>query len=227
VKVHAVLFIVVVLVVVTLFSCTPQPAPQAATSTPLALDPTPQPAAQAGTSTPSVMVPTPCALPAIIVPTLPASIPGYTELDPTTGLHVTGTAPKVDLESYRLKVTGKVDHPLSLSYDDLLCMRKITLRCNLVCPGFFEDEATWAGASFNHVLDLAGVQPEARSIKLVSADGYATVVAMQFAGAENNFLAYEWEGQPLPILHGFPVRAVFPALSGGYWAKWLVEIEVY
>jgi len=225
VKVHTVLFIVTVLVV-TLVSCTPQPM-QAATSAPLAIDPTPQPAAQAATSTPLAIGPTPCALPTIIVPTLPASIPGYTELDPTTGLHVTGTAPKIDLKSYRLKVTGKVDHPLSLTYDDLRCMRKITLRCNLVCPGFFEDEATWAGASFNHVLDLAGVQPEARSIELVSADGYATVVAMQFASAENNFLAYEWEGQPLPILHGFPVRAVFPALSGGYWAKWLVEIEVY
>ena len=32
--------------------------------------------------------------------------------------------------------------------------------------------------------------------------------------------------EPLPILHGFPVRTVFPALEGNKWVKWLVEIEV-
>jgi DMSO/TMAO reductase YedYZ molybdopterin-dependent catalytic subunit len=45
--------------------------------------------------------------------------------------------------------------------------------------------------------------------------------------SSDSFLAYEWEGEPLPIIHGFPVRAVFPALSGNTWVKWLVEIQVY
>jgi len=43
---------------------------------------------------------------------------------------------------------------------------------------------------------------------------------------DENFLAYEWEGEPLPIVHGFPVRAVFPALNGSKWVKWLVQIDV-
>lgn len=188
-----------------------------------------QPVTPAPTNMPpaTVLVPTRCSLSPIVVPTRPAVTPGYAESDPTTGLHVTGTAPDINLTSYHLEVTGKVDRSLSLTYDDLRCMRKITLRCTLICPGFFEDEATWAGAALNDVLDLTGVQPEAETLTLVSADGYSTVVAIQSARAQDNFLAYEWEGQPLPILHGFPVRAVFPALSGGYWAKWLVEIRVY
>jgi DMSO/TMAO reductase YedYZ molybdopterin-dependent catalytic subunit len=41
-----------------------------------------------------------------------------------------------------------------------------------------------------------------------------------------NFLAYELEGKPLPVLHGFPLRAVFPGLEGNKWAKWVVGIEV-
>jgi DMSO/TMAO reductase YedYZ molybdopterin-dependent catalytic subunit len=83
----------------------------------------------------------------VVAPTPPAEIPDYAQLDPSTRLHVTGTAQQIDLASYRLKVTGKVEHPLSLSYDDLRCMLRVEQYCTLVCPGLFEDRATWAGAS--------------------------------------------------------------------------------
>ncbi len=124
-------------------------------------------------------------------------------------------------------MTGKVDRPLSLTYDDLRCMRKVELRCTLVCPGFFEDEATWAGVPLADVLELAGVQENAAGLRLVGADGYATLATMDMATSSDSFLAYEWEGEPLPILHGFPVRAVFPEHSGSSWVKWLVKIEVF
>ncbi len=140
---------------------------------------------------------------------------------------MTGTAPQIDLESYRLKVTGKVENPLSLTYDDLRCMPKLEVRCTLVCPDFFADTATWAGAPLALVLELAGVQAEASNVRLISADGYSTYVSLQVARREESFLAYEWEGEPLPILHGFPIRAVFPEVEGNTWVKWLVEIEVW
>jgi DMSO/TMAO reductase YedYZ molybdopterin-dependent catalytic subunit len=168
----------------------------------------------------------PCELTPIVTPTRPAEVPGYTELDPATGLHMTGTAQAIDLDSYRLVITGTVDHPLELTYDDLRCMRKVELRCTLICPGFFEDEATWAGVPLVDVLERAGVQPGAAGLRLSSADGYSTLVTLPAATSEDNFLAYEWEGEPLPILHGFPVRAVFPELGGSFWVKWLIRIEV-
>jgi sulfoxide reductase catalytic subunit YedY len=139
---------------------------------------------------------------------------------------MTGSWQEIELEGYRLEITGKVDRPLSLTYDELRCMPKVERRLVLVCPGFFEDTATWAGASLQHVLELAGVPPQVKRIKLRSADGYATTVEWDEI-PEDSFLAYEWEGEPLPILHGFPVRAVFPDLYGNKWVKWLVEIEVY
>jgi DMSO/TMAO reductase YedYZ molybdopterin-dependent catalytic subunit len=168
----------------------------------------------------------PCELTPIATPTWPAEVPGYTELDPATGLHMTGTAQAIDLDSYRLVVTGTVDHPLELTYDDLRCMRKVELHCTLICPGFFEDEATWAGVPLVDVLERAGMQPGAAGLRLSGADGYSTLVTLPAATSEDNFLAYEWEGEPLPILHGFPVRAVFPALGGSSWVKWLIKIEV-
>lgn len=196
-------------VVVVLVSCTAQPTVEAPMVRP-SLAPSP----------------TVCDLAPVTVPTPPAETPGYTELDPATGLHVTGTVPEFDFAQWHLKVTGKVDNPLSLTYDQLRCMNKIEVRCTLVCPGFFQDEATWAGAPLKDVLELAQVQEDASAVRLISADQYGTYVSLQEARAENVFLAYEWEGEPLPILHGFPVRAVFPELEGNKWVKWLIEIRV-
>jgi len=167
-----------------------------------------------------------CALSPVVVPTLPAEIPGYAQLDRSANLHITGTYQQIDPASYRLKVTGKVDHPLSLTYDELRCMPKHTVHFTLICPGFFEDEATWSGATLEYVLNQAGVQSDATDIRLISQDGYSAFVSLSAARQPDNLVAYEWEGQPLPILHGFPVRAIFPALQGSMSVKWLIEIEV-
>ena len=167
-----------------------------------------------------------CELPPISVPQLPETIPGYTELDPATNLHMTGTPQEIDLQGYTLEITGEVSRPVSLTYDDLRCLPKIESRPTLVCVGFFEDTATWAGASLQDVLSLAEPKEGATHIKLVSADGYATVLSLEEASKSENYLAYEWEGEPIPVLHGFPVRAVFPQMNGNRWVKWLIAIEV-
>jgi len=168
-----------------------------------------------------------CELPPASVPTPPAVIPGYAKLDETTGLHVTGTMQEIDVTTYRLVITGTVEHPLSLTYDQLRCMPRREVRALLVCPGFFEDEATWAGVPLEHLLDLAGVVDTATELVLKGADGYKTHLSLDVVRAESrNILAYEWEGETLPILHGFPVRGVFPGQEGNKWMKWLLEIEV-
>ena len=162
----------------------------------------------------------------VVVPTLPAVIPGYTQLDETTGLHMTGTYQKIDLVTWRLKVSGLVDHPLSLTYDELRCLPKVTDNPPLVCVGFFKDEASWSGVPIKDVLALAGVQSKAKSLVLISADGYRTSLPLEMALKPENFLAYELEGQPLPVLHGFPLRGVFPQMDGNKWAKWVIGIEI-
>jgi DMSO/TMAO reductase YedYZ molybdopterin-dependent catalytic subunit len=191
------------------------PTPGAAAASPTAPSPTPQLAA-AGS---------PCGLLPIVIPT-PAQDPGYARLDPSTGLHMTGKAQLVDLDTYRLRVTGKVDRPLELTYEEILCLPKVEASPILVCPGFFEDEATWAGTPIAEVLALAGPRPGAQRLELVSADGYTTLLSLDRALDRANFLAYEWDGEPLPRLHGFPLRVVIPDAQGNQWTKWLVEIRV-
>jgi DMSO/TMAO reductase YedYZ molybdopterin-dependent catalytic subunit len=161
----------------------------------------------------------------VVAPTLPAVIPVYLEQDPATGLHITGDYQVIDASSWRLKVTGKVDHPLSLSYDDLRCLPKKTETITIVCQGFFEDTANFSGVALTDILDLAGVQAQADTLVLKGADQYSTDVPLESARLPDNLIAYEWEGQPLPILHGFPARALFPQMPGSASVKWLLEIE--
>ena len=137
-----------------------------------------------------------CALPEVFVPT-PAPLPqGFDGLDLSTGLHVTGRAPTVDLATYRLSVTGRVDRPLDLSYDELRCLPKVRTTCPLVCPGVFTDTTSWEGTPLDHVLDRAQIQSDAQSLVFVSADGYSTLVYLDAGRASNGFLAYEWDGEP-------------------------------
>ena len=167
-----------------------------------------------------------CELEPLVVPTPLSEFPGYALLDKSIGLHVTGNAQEIDPVSYRLKVTGLVDHPLELTMDDLRCLPRVTGDPLLVCEGYFSDQADWTGVSMKQVLDLAGIQPEAASITLVSADGYSVNLSLLEALNEDNILAYEVNGKTLPILHGFPLRAVLPLTDGNDWVKWLVEIRV-
>jgi DMSO/TMAO reductase YedYZ molybdopterin-dependent catalytic subunit len=175
---------------------------------------------------PTYSLPSPCNLSPITVPTIPAVIPGYTELDPATGLHMTGKPIVIDLTSYRLKVSGLVDHTLEWNYEELRCLPKVTVKASLECPGFFIDQASWSGVPIATLLEKAGVKNSATRIVMVSADGYQTSITIGDALNEHNFLAYEWMGQPVPVLHGFPLRAVFPQETGYAWVKWLVEIRV-
>jgi DMSO/TMAO reductase YedYZ molybdopterin-dependent catalytic subunit len=165
-------------------------------------------------------------LPPVSQPPWPQTIPGYTELDPETGLHMTGTPTRVDLAAYRLEVTGKVDRPLSLSFDDLRRLPRLSSRPTIVCQGYFEDVAAWAGASFAALLDRAGVQASARYIEMVCADGYTQTISLAQARSPDAYLAYELEGKLIPVLHGFPLRAILPSLTGYNWAKWIVAIRV-
>ena len=204
-----------------LAACTARlPTPPAATAS----------APPGGSPTPSAppMSPIPvetCVAPAVVAPT-PVPYPGYTQVEPSTGLHVTGPTQLVDLDSYRLEVTGLVDHPLSLSYADVRCLPKVAALVRLECPGFFADEMNLAGVTFASVIALAGPQPGAKSVRVASVEEYSMGFTLDEILAAENFLAYQWEDQPLPASHGFPLRGVMPARSGSNWVKWVSRLEL-
>jgi DMSO/TMAO reductase YedYZ molybdopterin-dependent catalytic subunit len=166
-----------------------------------------------------------CALLPVVAPT-PLPYPGYTAQEPETGLHVTGPAQHVDVNAYQLRVYGKVNHPVGMTYDDVRCLPKVSAACVMECPGFFIDHTNLAGATIASVIGPASPQRDATRVKLLSIDGHPVALAIEEAQDPKNFLAYEWEGQPLPPSHGFPLRAAVPGRPGSSWVKWVVAIEI-
>ena len=68
------------------------------------------------------------------------------EIDPLNQFGTMGpTDVAVDLKTYRLKVSGKVGRPLSLSYDQILKYPSLTETVLLICPGFFANNGRWTG----------------------------------------------------------------------------------
>jgi len=162
-----------------------------------------------------------------VAPTPPAETIGPDLYDADTGLHVKNyEVVQLDPVAYRLKVSGLVDHPLTLSMDDLCTMPKVTQKVTCSCKGYFDDTTVYSGVPLAYVLGQAGVQKTATTVYLVASENYSSYLTLADALLPENFLAYQWKDQPLPALHGYPVRAVIPSYGGYKWTKYLVEIKV-
>lgn len=141
--------------------------------------------------------------------------------------------PTVDLEAWRLRVTGMVGRPLEFDFADLsdlpMVERVITISCvsNQV-GGDLVGTATWLGTPLADVLDRAGVRPEATQVVGRSVDGFTVgfPTAAVYDGRQA-LIAIGMNGEPLPFEHGFPARLVVAGLYGYVSAtKWLSEIEL-
>ena len=143
------------------------------------------------------------------------------------GLHVTGTPVDIDIETYRLKISGAVDTPLNLSLEEIKAMEAQREFATLVCPGFFTDEGTWTGVRITDLLKRAGAMPGAEQLKFVAADGkYSANLKLDQVKGEGMLIAYAFEDKPLPKVHGYPLRVVARDQPGNRWVKWLGEIVV-
>jgi len=140
--------------------------------------------------------------------------------------------PQVPADSWRLRVTGMVDNPIELTYEDLvgrgLVESDITLTCvsNLVGGGLV-GTARWQGVRLDELLQDAGVQAGADQIVGRSVDGYTCGFPVAALDGRDALVAVSMNGEPLPLEHGFPARLIVPGIYGYASAtKWLTEIEL-
>jgi sulfite oxidase len=158
--------------------------------------------------------------------------------------------PTVNLNDWSLKVDGKVDHPISFTLADLKKLPRVELVGVLECAGngrkFYEPHVAgtqwafgsvgngrWTGVRLRDVLQKAGIQSSAQQILLDGADtplgtmpDFQRTITTAKALDPDTLLAYEMNGQALPVQHGFPLRVIAPGWAGDSWVKWLQHIEV-
>jgi DMSO/TMAO reductase YedYZ molybdopterin-dependent catalytic subunit len=141
--------------------------------------------------------------------------------------------PRVALEAWRLGVTGMVDRPLTLTYQELAAMDQVEADVTISCVsnaigGHLVGNARWQGVRLADILRQAGVQSAATQVVGRSIDGWTggfpTALALDGRAA---LVALGMNGSPLPLAHGFPAWLVVPGLYGYVSAtKWLHRIEL-
>lgn len=157
----------------------------------------------------------------------------------------------INVDSFRLEVSGHVDKPISISLDRLLSLPRIEYaavnQCSGNSRGLFVPRvpgaqwgngamgnAKWLGVSLRSVLDLAGVRPGAAQVRFggldqpVVPDGpdYFKSLAIDHARDGEVMIALGMNGEQLPLLNGFPCRLIVPGWYSTYWVKMLSSIEV-
>ncbi len=141
--------------------------------------------------------------------------------------------PRVDLDSWTVRVHGMVEREVSLTYQQLLAMPQVERTITLCCVsnsvgGDLVGNAVWQGVLLRDVLDQAGVHPDAEQVFSRSIDGFTCGFPTSAAfDGRDCMIAIGMNGEALPLAHGFPARLVVPGLYGYVSAtKWLAEIEL-
>ncbi len=167
-----------------------------------------------------------------------------------------GQTPTVsaDLDSWKLVVDGEVDTPLQITLAEL--KRRFpqkTYRMVLECGGngrsFFQPQARgnswtnggvgcaeWTGVPLADVLAAAGLKPTAKYTAHYGADPHLSGdpgkeslsrgMPVAKATEEHNLLAFAMNGEPLPLIHGGPLRLVVPGWPGSLSHKWVSRITI-
>lgn len=141
--------------------------------------------------------------------------------------------PQVSADSWRLNISGLVDNPIELTFDDLLARDQIERHITLSCVsnpvgGDLVGNALWQGVPLKPLLEEAGLQPGAEQVVSRSIDGWTCGSPIEaIMDGRDAMLAFGMNGEPLPAQHGFPVRIVVPGLFGYVSAtKWVTDIRL-
>jgi DMSO/TMAO reductase YedYZ molybdopterin-dependent catalytic subunit len=128
---------------------------------------------------------------------------------------------------WRLTVTGMVDRPSSFSLGQLRSYPRRSQITQIACEEGWSYIAEWIGVPLSHVLDLVGVQPQARYIVYLSIDpDWWDSIDMSDAMHPQTFLAYGMNGDELPVGNGGPLRLRVPRQLGYKSVKFVTHLTV-
>lgn len=168
--------------------------------------------------------------------------------------HLDGHPPEVNLAKWRMRVDGAVDKSLSLSLADLQKLPSTSVVAVNQCSGNSRSRlqprvqgsqwgnggmgcALWTGVRLREILHRAGVRKGALFVKFQGSERgkgppdkaafiFSKVLDITNPILDEIVLAYAMNGEPLPILNGFPLRAVVPGYFATYWVKALEAISL-
>ncbi|MBT8370973.1 MAG: sulfite oxidase, partial [Deltaproteobacteria bacterium] len=156
----------------------------------------------------------------------------------------------VELSAWKLRIEGLVKNSLYLTFEDIRRIPKVEVANTLECSGnsrsLLKDKASgnpwtiggvgnavWGGIWLRDVLDKAKLKKGARHVSFEGLDKPLGSAGIKFVRSiplekaiASTLLAYEMNGQPLPLKHGYPLRTLALGWTGANCVKWLSKITV-
>jgi DMSO/TMAO reductase YedYZ molybdopterin-dependent catalytic subunit len=137
-----------------------------------------------------------------------------------------GTVPTVDLSTWRFEVSGAVDQPFQLRWDDLLALPRVEVLCDMHCVTQWSRlDNIFEGIPLEPILERARIRPAAQYVMVHGAQDYATNLPLSDLRQPGNILALNHGGEALTPEHGGPVRLLVPHLYLWKSAKWVTGFE--
>ena len=169
--------------------------------------------------------------------------------------HLDGIPNAVDLKDWKLHIEGNVQRPVALDLPGLMTgFKPVSLAAVNQCSGNSRSRlqprvpggqwghgamgnAMWTGVPLGELLDRAGVKSGSLQVQFQGLDngqgpeGFGSHLFLKSLDLQNPVIgeclvAYQMNGEPLPMLNGFPVRLVVPGYFATYWTKCLTWIRV-
>jgi DMSO/TMAO reductase YedYZ molybdopterin-dependent catalytic subunit len=140
--------------------------------------------------------------------------------------------PMVVADHWQLEIGGLVRQSRSWTYAQVLRLpseiRAITLECiSNEVGGHLLSTANWRGITLERLLALAGgAEPSGKYVVFTGVDGYQTSLPLADLLQARTLLAWEMNGEPLPMRHGFPLRTIVPGRYGEQSAKWVTRVDL-
>jgi DMSO/TMAO reductase YedYZ molybdopterin-dependent catalytic subunit len=137
-----------------------------------------------------------------------------------------GTVPQVDLSHWRFTLSGAVEQPFAITWEELQALPRRQTACDIHCvTRWSRYDNVFEGVPVQLLLQRARVKPEARYALVHAEQGFTTNLPLDDLDRPENLLALSHDGEPLTPEHGGPVRLLVPHLYLWKSAKWVRGIE--
>jgi DMSO/TMAO reductase YedYZ molybdopterin-dependent catalytic subunit len=137
-----------------------------------------------------------------------------------------GRQPDIEKQDWSLKIIGAVEQPTTLDWNGFKAQPQSHFVSDIHCVTTWSRyDNRWDGVATRDLLETVRPKAGADFVVLHAYDGYTTNLTLADFAAEDALLAHSWEGKPLTLHHGGPVRLVVPHLYFWKSAKWIAKIE--
>ena len=167
-------------------------------------------------------------------PLIPAAgtRPEYTPVADHYRIDINTRPIEIRAEDYRLQIVGKVENPVEWTLDEIYAMPTVDAFITMACisnpiGGSLISTTKWTGVPMRDVLDKVQPTPDAVALHIFGEDGFDEFLPLAWVEADERImLCHSFDGAPLPVKNGFPLRVHIPDRFGMKQPKWITRIEV-